>query len=212
MGFYLNKLIDNCKYTGKNMSDAEKAAPPSYNSVFGKLKAEREKGTTSFLKNSSGILAQSGEFSVFVLLLLVVPILFIVYGSINLGNCTIQRFIPIWLIVAGVFSIIQQLLQLLNYWNKRNTPEEEQEANKPSQAGSTLLGCFNIAWFIAGNVWVFGAYSDVVTDDPSSVNYCHQTTYYLACWSIIVAYIIIGLFCFCGCCICACIGWWCKSD
>ena len=71
-------------------------------------------------------------------------------GSINIANCQIQRFIPIWLIVAGVFSIIQQLLQLLNYWNKRNTPEEEQEANKTSQAGSTLLGCFNIAWFICG--------------------------------------------------------------
>ena len=42
------------------MSDAEKGAPPSYNSVFGKLKAEREKGATSFLKNSSSILAQSG--------------------------------------------------------------------------------------------------------------------------------------------------------
>jgi len=194
------------------MSDAEKAAPPSYNSVFGKLKAEREKGTTSFLKNSSGILAQSGEFSVFILLLLVVPILMIVYGSINLNNCSVQRFIPIWLIVAGVFSIIQQLLQLLNYWNKRNTPEEEQEANKTSQAGSTLLGCFNIAWFICGNVWVFGAYSDVIFTDPTSSDYCHQTTFYLAFWSIIVAYIFIGLFCFCGCCICACIGWWCKSD
>merc|ERR1712002_1152962 len=146
MGFYLNKLINSFNQISIKMSDAEKGAPPSYNSVFGKLKAEREKGATSFLKNSSSILAQSGEFSVFVLLLLVVPILFIVYGSINIKNCEIQRFIPIWLIVAGVFSIIQQLLQLLNYWNKRNTPEEEQEANKPSQAGSTLLGCFNIAW------------------------------------------------------------------
>merc|ERR1712002_431112 len=213
MGFYLNKLIDNCKYTGKNMSDAEKGAPPSYNSVFGKLKAEREKGTTSFLKNSSSILAQSGEFSVFILLLLVIPVLMIVYGSINIKNCQVESYIPIWLIVAGVFSIIQQLLQLLNYWNKRNTPEEEQEANKTSQAGSTLLGCFNIAWFICGNVWVFGAYNDGIQfDDPTSDKYCEQTTFYLAFWSIIVAYIIIGLFCFCGCCICACIGWWCKSD
>ena len=46
------------------MSDAEKGAPPSYNSVFGKLRAEREKGTTSFLKNSSSILAQSGTSTV----------------------------------------------------------------------------------------------------------------------------------------------------
>lgn len=41
------------------MSDAEKASPPSYSSVFGKLKAEREKGTKDFLKNSSSIVAES---------------------------------------------------------------------------------------------------------------------------------------------------------
>ena len=41
------------------MSDAEKASPPSYSSVFGKLKAEREKGTKDFLKNSSSIVTES---------------------------------------------------------------------------------------------------------------------------------------------------------
>merc|ERR1712002_600498 len=191
------------------MSDAEKAAPPSYNSVFGKLKAEREKGTTGFLKNSSGILAQSGEFSVFVLLLLVVPILFIVYGSINLGNCTVQRLIPIWLIVAGVFSIIQQLLQLLDHWKNRKV--KQQEVNKPIRALSIICGCFNIAWFISGNVWVFGAYSDVTFAESAATTFCDQTTFNLAFWSIVVAYILGGLFRFCGCCFLICVGMACNE-
>jgi len=193
------------------MCDAEKASPPSYSSVFGKLKAEREKGTKDFLKNSSSIVTESCEFSIFNLFLLALPVVMIVYGSINLANCPVQRYIPIWLIVAGVFGIIQQLLQLFSYWKNRNTTEEEKEAKKSSQHGASILSCFNLAWFICGNVWVFGAFNDVTFADSNADTFCEQTTFNLAFWSIIVVYILVGLFCFCGLCICTCIAWACKS-
>lgn len=66
-----------------------------------------------------------------------------------------------------------------------------------------LLDIFVLAWFIAGNVWVFEIYTTIGYDKNNAV-YCNGTCYLYAFWSIITTYIITGCVCLC-CCFACCI-------
>jgi len=186
--------------------------PPAYDSLYGKLLAERAKTTDNkkFMANGANILSSSIGFIIFLAVSMILPVCMIVFGSLNLGKCQIQRLIPIWLIVAGATSAVLQAINIVSGWMTRKRCEhenlEDDADNSTTSGGNGLLGCFNFAWFICGNVWVFGVHGRVVHDDPSSENYCDGTAYNLAFWSIIAAYIFIGFFCCCGCCIACCVG------
>ena len=77
-------------------------------------------------------------------------------GSLNLDRCPVQRFIPIWLIVAGACSAIQQIASMCkNVGNKHSSNGDNADGDeKPTNRGlvcfNSLFGCFNFAWFIAG--------------------------------------------------------------
>lgn len=175
--------------------------PPAYDSIYGKLKAEREKSSsqTDFLTNSCTIIGSSVGFTAFLLITLILPVAMIVVGALNLGNCPIQRYIPIWMLVAGITSAIMQVFNVVINKSKSNGEEPDSR----NSGGNGCLGCFNFAWFIAGNVWVFGVHPTVELSDPTSGLYCNALCYNLAFWAIVGTYIMIGLFC-CGCC-CLCL-------
>jgi len=186
--------------------------PPAYDSLYGKLLAERAKTSDNkeFMANGANILSSSVGFIIFLAVSMVLPVCMIVFGSLNLQNCPVQRLIPIWLIVAGATSAILQFINIVNGFltRKREGHQnlEEGDKNSTTSGGNGILGCFNFVWFICGNVWVFGVHNRVVHDDDASDNYCDGTAYNLAFWSIIAAYIFIGFFCFCGCCVACCVG------
>ena len=73
-------------------------------------------------------------------------------GSINLGNCAVQSYIPIWLIVAGVFCIIQQVHQITSYWRNRNKTGEEKKTSKLNRNITGVFRWFSLAWFICGKL------------------------------------------------------------
>jgi len=188
--------------------------PPSYDSIYGKLRAERKKTKehSTFVVNACTIITSSIGFTILLVIMLALPIAMIVIGALNLSNCPIQRFIPIWLVVAGSTSALLQLINLcMKYARKDEELQEHLEheggpgSGKTGNAGPNgLLGCFNFAWFIAGNVWVFSVHNKVQYDNSALLDtYCDATTYKLAFWGILSAYIFIGFFCCCGCCLCA---------
>jgi amino acid transporter len=52
-----------------------------------------------------------------------------------------------------------------------------------------FINLFTFGWFIAGCVWIFGAYSDVQYKHPQSSNYCRATLYRFAFWLLVLSII-----------------------
>lgn len=187
----------------------DSAPPPSYDSIFGQIKDAKTKssGGADFLKSVCVIIFSTIGFTIFIAILLCIPVAMIVVGALNLDNCPLERFIPIWLVVAGSVSAFMQLGSIIKKIKAKcdgiEDPDEEAQSFSVLNGLNGLIGCFNIAWFFAGNVWVYRVYGKQDTTDPLSLNYCDAATYYFAFWSITTAYIILAIVCCCSCCIAA---------
>ncbi|KAK3100334.1 hypothetical protein FSP39_018298, partial [Pinctada imbricata] len=136
-------------------------------------------------------------------------------GAKYLDDCPAERKIPIYLIVAGVFSFVSLIISMANNCSKKKKKDDEQEDEKTSKKPSvltsidSLINLFLTIWFILGNVWVYSTYDDFVREPTTSQNYCDPTLYYFAFWIITLTYILIGVaiifcctfFCVTICCV-----------
>lgn len=183
--------------------------PPSYESIFGKIKHAKETsdGNVGFAKAAAGILCASVGCTILLGVTMAIPIASIIIGAMYLDDCPLERYIPIYLVVSGSVGLFYNLFGIVKTTCcKKNTEEgvgeeEEGAASKLGTCLSSLISCFMSAWFIAGNVWVYGSHSDLSTNSASA-NYCHPTAYYFAFWVITACYIIIGLVILLSCCCC----------
>ena len=155
----------------------------------------------SFARKFLAVIVSTVGCLVITALLLAVPIAMVVIGSLYVNDCPLQRYIPIYLIVGGVFGLLKNLSSLAHQAkNKRNDNEEDNAKSNPFDG---LVACFLLGWFIAGNVWVFGAEPDLNTTQTNSTFYCEPTCFYFAFWQIISVYILFGLI-FCAMCSLGC--------
>eukprot|EP00057_Strongylocentrotus_purpuratus_P004531 XP_003728885.1 PREDICTED: uncharacterized protein LOC587628 isoform X2 [Strongylocentrotus purpuratus] len=179
-------------------------SPPSYQSIFGQIKSEKEKNANpvGFIGSVVKILLGTFIVTLFMALMLAIPITMIAIGAVYLDDCPAERFIPIYLITMGVAYIVKSLVDLKGRAQRSRLPQEEQADFKPNKVEgglSHLIGLFCSAFFIAGNVWIYRIYKPNTTLS-SAADYCNPTLYYFAFWVTTVCYIIAAFFCFCGCC------------
>ncbi|CAF0744116.1 unnamed protein product [Adineta ricciae] len=99
-------------------------------------------------------------------------------GIHHTDDCPVERYIPIYLIVSGAVSVTIAIISIF----KSALPASTQLQEKPNSINERLtrlaspeglLSCFifvlwlfDLAWFIAGNVWVFRTQYYVQYDDP----------------------------------------------
>ncbi|XP_019639229.1 PREDICTED: uncharacterized protein LOC109481167 [Branchiostoma belcheri] len=181
--------------------DSQQAgAPPSYSSLYGEIKkaSQESDGNVDFAKKASALIAGSIGCTIFMGFMLALPIAYIVIGAVYLRDCTIQRMIPIYLVVMGSFSAAKNLMSLGERF--KNHREDESEKNAKPNPLDGLFGCFILAWFIAGNVWIYSVYTTVNMADPADANYCQPTLYLFAFWATTATYICLGLMMCCCCC------------
>ncbi|XP_062503669.1 transmembrane protein 272-like [Corticium candelabrum] len=189
-------------------------APPSYGSLFpDKMKPnqigrnlrrgfslggsdERETGG----KGCIGLITSLGCLLLILGITLGIPITMIAIGAHNLYDCPIQKYVPIWLVVMGVFQMIETSFRVC-FHGSRNEEDDNQASKDP-------LACFIFAWFIAGNVWVFQNWNEYTpvkmntTTGALNSNYCDDLTMKFSFGIIICSYLLVGgiLFCACLCC------------
>jgi len=190
------------------MADEEKAGEttalqaPKGQSIREQLKDARNTKSTLSAADKLCLVFGGTIWATIVLLVLCgIPIAMIVIGATHLNDCPIERFIPIWLIVAGSFATFNGLstffARVRAHWNKS---EEVPWELTPCDG---LIGCFLIIWFICGTVWVFMSYGNL-SEDPASLSYCDPMVYEFAFWIIVFAYCFLwlGVLGWCCCRLC----------
>lgn len=175
------------------------APPPSYDSLFGRVREARKTstGVFDFFKNVFIILLGAVGCTVILGVTIIIPICMIVMGTVYLHECPQGEYIPVYLLVGGIFGILKQLLHLSARVRKR---EEDIEAEHLRQSPTqTLLNCFMLGWFIIGSVWVYKEF--VPNYDPAKEGgrYCNKSLYLFAFWLITSVYILLGTAIVCLC-------------
>ncbi|XP_051800088.1 transmembrane protein 272-like [Acanthochromis polyacanthus] len=138
------------------------------------------------------------------LLFCAMPIAQIAIGAVHLEDCPRQPYIPIYLIVVGVFGLVLSLLSCLPCAKK---PEDgtTNPLNRICTAWNSLTSCFLFCWFITGNVWIYSIYQPNYNRNTTHVEpYCDKTLYLFAFWTTTLVYILLCLFLFGGCCVLFC--------
>ncbi|KAG7519719.1 hypothetical protein JOB18_014761 [Solea senegalensis] len=134
----------------------------------------------------------------------ILPIAQIALGVVYLHKCPKQDYIPIYLIVSGVFGLMLSWLACLPCAQE----PKDGTTNPLSQvcmAWNSLTSFFLFCWFIAGNVWIYSIYQPNYNETTTDVDpYCNKTVYLFAFWTTTLVYIVLGLVLFIGCCVMCC--------
>ncbi|XP_037116388.1 transmembrane protein 272-like [Syngnathus acus] len=126
-------------------------------------------------------------------LLCIIPIAMIAVGAEHLDDCPRQRYIPVYLIVMGFFFM---LLVISVYLPCTRQPKDgpPNPLYRLSLGWNVLLAVFLVAWFIAGNVWIYSIYKpnyhkNITMPEP----YCDKRLYQFAFWTMTLFYILVGV-------------------
>jgi len=187
------------------------ALPPSYDSLYGEFRqVDNPRGLAQFMVKVLGIVVGTVAAAIVLGVLNIIPLAMIVVGAININNCPIERYIPIWLIVFGASCLFKTATNFFYRAKRSRSADGMQQQQQPQDNLNPnpfdgMLSCFLLVWFIVGAVWVYAVHDDVVYN-PESANYCDQLTYQYSFVFITasLALLFIGAFCCCCCCCCIC--------
>ncbi|XP_058250578.1 transmembrane protein 272-like [Hemibagrus wyckioides] len=137
------------------------------------------------------------------LLLVAFPIAQISIGAKYLKECPQQNYIPVYLLVCGVFSMALFLLTCLPCGQSDNPA-----LKCLYTIWNSLVTGFTFCWFIAGSVWIYSIYPPNYNSTVVGEPYCNKTLYLFAFWTTTLGYILLAivfvgsccfLICYCAC-------------
>jgi succinate dehydrogenase hydrophobic anchor subunit len=121
-------------------------------------------------------------------------------------KCPVNKRIPHYLVVAGAvgltlsgLSLAQIMLRICDVFKSDASASITKRLVRGISIVVFLLNIFIFAWFIAGCVWVFGAWNKVQYKRPNRTNYCSSTLYRFAFWLLLLS-ILYHLFTCCRSC------------
>ncbi|KAK1142611.1 transmembrane protein 272-like [Acipenser oxyrinchus oxyrinchus] len=130
------------------------------------------------------------------------PIAQIAIGSLYRNDCPVQPYIPIYLIVSGVFVLVLDLVSCVPQGQEGE--EGATVCHNLIKTLNSLASLFLFIWFITGNVWIYSIYEPSYDAGSLVTKYCNKTLYLFAFWSTTVVYIIVGVMLLGGCCLMVC--------
>lgn len=142
----------------------------------------------------------SKKHVIFTIIGIVFGIVELVYGITYMGQCYIQPMIAIFLLVHGSVMLFEVVIGIFALLIARIMyPHYNQIlARRLILVVLLILAVVNIfcfAWFIAGNVWVFGAKANgqQSTNNGNLSTYCQSDLFRAALGIIISRYVIVGI-------------------
>jgi hypothetical protein len=131
-----------------------------------------------------------------------VPISQLVIGFIYIGQCTVQQTIVVWMIVSGISGILLVIIGVIIHVQIRKQSLPSTSYDGPHSYSLlikilvpifVLILLFVIAWFFAGQVFVFEVKLRVEFFDSTLPEYCHGNLYKAAYILIFIEYLIFLL-------------------
>ncbi|XP_056156615.1 transmembrane protein 272-like [Lampris incognitus] len=137
-------------------------------------------------------------------MLCILPVAEIAIGVSYLDECPRQHYIPIYLIVMGIFGMLLTVQSCLPC-----AQEPKDGTTNPIShyciAWNSLTSLFLFCWFITGNVWIYSIYKPNFNQTTTNLDpYCNKTLYLFAFWTTTLVYIFLGLFLLFGSCVLGC--------
>ena len=134
-----------------------------------------------------------------------------------MDECPVEDRIPIYLVVAGSVGLFSTCYRRREKRNTNYTSTSETRYSGDTTYTLTqtryhpdtsqgddqqifnlvnrfrgLVKLFQLAWFVAGNVWIYSIYEPNYTD-PTSPDFCNKTLYLFAFWVTNSYYIFFGV-------------------
>uniref|UniRef100_T1JGH0 Uncharacterized protein n=1 Tax=Strigamia maritima TaxID=126957 RepID=T1JGH0_STRMM len=114
----------------------------------------------------------------------------IVMGSMYLNSCPLQPYIPIYLLVGGIFSTLSIIFVITIRLRFRRKDDQTFRRCDVTLLGiSNFIHCFTISWFVAGCTWVYGIYEP--SYDTAQL-YCDKIVYLFSFWLLNSIFIAMG--------------------
>lgn len=179
--------------------DPNAMPPPAYDSLFGQVQAARRSsdGVADFVKNLTILFFGTLGCVACIGLAVVIPGAMVVVGSLYFNECPQENKIPLYLVVGGSITLLNNLLG-----NFRMQPNDDPNHVSVTTRRSPLkafITTFMFIWFILGSIWVYKEYEP--SYDPASPNYCNPTLYLFAFWVITSSYLVLMFISMAICCI-----------
>jgi hypothetical protein len=134
-------------------------------------------------------------FPILLVLYAGVPLSQFLIGLININQCTIRQFIPIYMILSGFFGLVFVAVGLILYMIIIKQSSSDDTTSQPMSVKilypiCILLFMSVVGWWLVGQVIVFGVKIRVELFDPTLPEYCPENLYKAAYILIFVDYII----------------------
>ena len=80
----------------------------------------------------------------------------LVICSYHFHDCPKERMIPIYLIVFGVAGLLKNLISLVKKLKAHIVGDDDATRDSTKETScDNIITLFIVAWFIAGNVWIY---------------------------------------------------------
>ncbi|CAF0773056.1 unnamed protein product [Rotaria sordida] len=175
---------------------------PHYGSLRSRLIEEYTdcESLFEFVKKTILVLMKTKGATIFLGLLLILPIIMMGIGVSHLNDCPRQTNLPIYLFVAGIVWTTK-LLQ--NIWHKYRLQQKVLNDEEPSSDHNdghafidALMTSFLIIWFFLGHYWLitigYPPHFEQLLENPDI--WCHKTVVLCALASILITYFILITF------------------
>ncbi|KAF4522563.1 hypothetical protein B566_EDAN012854 [Ephemera danica] len=130
-------------------------------------------------------------------LAVVIPGAMVVIGSLYFNECPQENKIPLYLVVGGSITLLNNLLG--NFRMQQNDDANHVSVTTRRSPLKAFITTFMFIWFILGSIWVYKEYEP--SYDPASPNYCNPTLYLFAFWVITSSYLVLMFISMAICCI-----------
>ncbi|XP_046546622.1 transmembrane protein 272-like isoform X2 [Haliotis rubra] len=177
--------------------EVEEQEPP-FSVVSGICEAGLEsKGPCEFLHRAFSLLGGAWPVTVFLVILLALPLVMTTIGVNYLHDCPREPKLPIYLVVGGCFGILKLIFLL---WKQVRRHKEvtdlhdDEDLVTMTRMTNIALNIFLTIWFVFGHYWVVGIWKphfSAPLHEPK--NWCERTVFLFSFWQLVICHIIIAL-------------------